>query len=150
MDDERLIDKLNSRDVIKYVISATLSSFEEDTWFYTRKDGDLKDKLTEIYLKSKHELLKKHLFGGFTSPFNNHISESRRLSDRNEVRNNLSVWTEYGRHIGLSNGGFNYDFRIGRYENCNEIRKRMIEEAKGILGEEDFNYFRELGERLKD
>ena len=144
---ERLIDKLNSFEIMAYIISTTLSSFGPGTWF-KNSEGDLRDMLTDLYIGSSHSLIKKNLFNGFTSPFEKE-EQVRKLCNYNMARLNLSAPFRYGKHMGLSNWGSDYDFQISEGEDSQKRRERVVEEARGVLGKKDFDYFRELGKELK-
>jgi len=130
-------------DVMKHVISATLSDYEAGTKFYTRKEGDLRDRLTHLYLSLEIPLIRENLFRGFQCYFERDMPAEKK-HDRDMVRANLSHWTLYGAHLGLINLGYDYDFEISSSSEAVRKRERAISEAKAFLGEEKFNFFREL------
>lgn len=124
---------------MEYVISATLSSFELGTWFYTKDKGSLRERLIALYENVEHSLIENHMVDR---------NESRDSIARNRVGNILSAHCYYGQRIGLSNWGFNYDFQIDpRFQ---KVRAQILDEAQGVLGKENFNFFKKLGKKLND
>jgi len=126
---------LSSLDYMQYIIAATLSSFEVGTWFYTSEEREgLRGKLEELYSNVDNPFVKGNKISDIGDPKND------------LVRFCLSAHTLYGEKIGLTNWGFDHDYYIDpKLEN---VRNDFMNEAKEVLGKDNFNFFQEVGKKL--
>lgn len=132
-DKNKTLEGLTSFDIMQYVIAATISSFQPGTWFYTSKEG-LREGLERVYGGVDNSFIKKNRFRESINPKNDF------------VRLHLSATCFYGTHIGLTNWGFDHDYYID--PKLKNVRDNVLNEARDVLGEKDFNFFRELGNSL--
>lgn len=130
-------DSLTHYDFMKAIIGATLSRFPDGTRF----NHDLDKQIREIYNQNNHPLLKEHRFDG----------------EKGDSRGDLAfciIDMLGGYSVGLSKWGDDLEYVIE--ESSRKVENMfvtgledVVEEAKGVLGEENFLYFAELGKKLK-
>jgi hypothetical protein len=119
----------------RMVLAALLSGFPPETWFKTRgESGKLDNYLKDQIIKALDGCKIKSVEETFE--FYTHKYGGRECDELDSI---LSVYADYGKAIGLSNWGMDFDYKTSK--KTNDAAKK----AKKILPHEDFEALRELG-----
>ncbi|MEK6898385.1 MAG: hypothetical protein AABX28_03450 [Nanoarchaeota archaeon] len=137
---EMIVDLRKPTEVSKraYVLAAILSVIPAETWFKKGKDN-LDEKLQRLlYSNREHPLIKEH-FPDFGTPYG---ERSQHLF------NQLNFYNPLGRQFGLENWGRDFLYKVTA--KTRERTAELVEEGRkeGVLSDKNYNYLRELGERL--
>lgn len=140
---------LHPYDIMNHVLAATLASYSTGTRFKTRQGGFLIERLTRLFIESKHPLVVENMFIDSKEPFEvGHVPCY--FLDKNRIDKNIGVGTFFGPELGLTNWTMDFDYLFDNGVKYLQARMNSLQEAKVFLGEEDYNYFKELGKNLPE